>query len=40
MIPEAIKPPETNTKTNQDEVTAPTTAPAATADQMACSLSF
>jgi hypothetical protein len=43
MIPEVIKPPETKTKTNQDDVTAPTTAPAVTADKwlaMACSLSF
>jgi hypothetical protein len=40
MIPEAIKPPETKTKTNQDEVTAPTTAPAVTADQIACSFNF
>jgi hypothetical protein len=40
MIPEAIKPPETKTKTNQDEVTAPSTAPALTAFQLACSLNF
>ena len=40
MIPEAIKPPETKTKTNHDEVSVPTTAPAITAAQMAFSLSF
>ena len=40
VIPEAIKPPETKTNTNQEDVIAPAIVPAITAPQIACSFSF